>query len=127
MVMLVTIGPALTIVGRPVDMFEGDAQSITFTTYGATGFVFLSLPTSTIPTADWTFTDNADGTATLSTGDAATPGDYAFTVRALDATRQPVTATYSLRVIAVAPAVDYLLLETGDFLLLESGDKIILD
>lgn len=127
MVMLVTIGPTLTIFGSPVDMFEGDAQSITFTTYGATGFVFLSLPTSTLPTADWTFTDNANGTATLSTSDAATPGDYAFTVRALDATRQPVTATYSLSVIAVAPAVDYLLMETGDFLLLESGDKIILE
>lgn len=127
MVMLVTIGPALTIVGRPVDMFEGDAQAVTFTTYGATGLVFMSMPTSTLPTADWTFTDNADGTATLSTSDAATHGDYAFTVRAMDATRQPVTATYSLRIIAAAPAVDYLLLETGDYLLLESGDNIILD
>lgn len=127
MVMLVTIGPTLTIVGRPVDMFEGDAQAVTFTTYGAIGFVFMSMPTSTLPPAEWTFADNADGTATLSTSDAATPGDYAFTVRALDATRQPVTATYSLRVIDVPPAVDYLLLETGDFLLLESGDQIILD
>lgn len=124
---LVTIGPSLTLSGSVYDLTEGDAASFTFSTFGASGFVTLSLPTSTLPPADWTFTDNADGTATLATTDAATVGSYAFTVRAVDDLRQPVSRAYTLTVTAAPVVIEYLLLESGEYLLLESGDNIILD
>ena len=124
---LVTVGPSLTLAGSVYDLTEGDSASFTFSTFGASGFVTLSLPSSTLPPADWTFTDNADGTATLSTSDAATVGSYAFTVRASDDLRQPVSRAYMLSVTAAPIVVNYLLMESGDFLLLESGDKLILD
>ncbi len=102
---LVTAGPTLGIAGVVPAFALGVAASATFTAFGFVGAARLSVTAETLP-AEWAFVDNGDGTATLSTAETLVAGDFAITVRVVDANRQPVVRTFPVRVIALPVSVE---------------------
>lgn len=122
---LITINPGLELRGVLPGGETGSAYTATLEAVGGVPPYTLALVVGTLP-AGLTFTDNADGTATI----AGTPSEaFAGTivVRLTDALGASVDRAFALTIIAVPDAPEFLLLESGDFLLLETGDKTLLE
>lgn len=100
MPLLITLGPALSIIGKVVNAPEGTPIIFTFLTTGATGIALLSLVSYTFQSNQWNFTDNGDGTASLSTT-GSTSGDYTFIIQAEDDTREPTQREFNFSVFTV--------------------------
>lgn len=94
---LITLGPALSIRGVLSDVVFGTAANFLFRAVGAVGQVRMNLRNSQLP-LEWSFTDNEDGTANLTTSLANTEGKFYFQVEAEDYYRQPVIVRFSIEV-----------------------------
>jgi hypothetical protein len=100
MTILLRCGASLEIYGAVPPIGSGEAATFTFTAAGGEAPYVFTLTASELDAGEWTFTDNGDGTASLTTADAVTTGDFDFTIRVTDAARTPADASYSLRVVA---------------------------
>lgn len=99
MTILLRCGASLEIYGVTPPINANAAAVLSFTVAGGEPPYEIELLDSELVPAEWTFADNGDGTATITTGDAMTEGDFDFTLRVTDATRRPVDTAFSLRVI----------------------------
>lgn len=99
-ILLLTMGPDLSITMDTPALRVGDPGTITLRAKGAVGQVKWVLAGTDLP-AEWGGIVANGNEATISTDEALEWGTYTITVRAYDASRMPVVRTFQL---SVAPA-----------------------
>lgn len=100
-IVLMTIGPLLTIVPNIPPLFVGQAGAISFSSTGAEGLLRWTLVSSDLP-GEWDAVLTIDaGVASLEAATLTTPGSYSVRVRLSDATRIPVEQTFGVRIVAL--------------------------
>ena len=99
--LLLTMGPNLSIMADIPTVGVGSPGVIRFRPIGAIGPVKWTLVDSTLP-AEWDSALNPDGNAvTLTTADAETAGTFSVTVSAVDSARIPVVRSFEVRVMVL--------------------------
>lgn len=99
-ILLAEIGYQFYIAGDVYPVAQGSSGAFTFTAKRGSPPVWFDL-TSNLPGAEWTLTDNGDGTATVAWVNATTPGTFELTVEAIDSERYPAIAKHTIKVIAL--------------------------
>ena len=100
-ILLLTMGPQLSVMRVPTNIAIGNAGAVTFHAIGAVGPVTWTLLHSDLP-GEWAGALTPAGNeASIIAGNVTTAGTYSVTVRAVDNSRQPVIYTTQVVVMAL--------------------------
>jgi hypothetical protein len=102
--LLLSIGPQLGIVASVQAVAVGSPGAVTFTTRGSVGAVQWRLGAVTLP-GEWTYSGGSGVTVadsvSFSTSKVLEAGSFSIMLTAVDAARQPVRQTFTLRAVAL--------------------------
>lgn len=104
---LVRIGSVFGLTADINTVLIFEAASFEFRTHEGADPVTIRDLSDTLPTGEWTFVDNGDGTATLSTASAVTRGEFTITIQAQDGNRNLIKRTFNIVVFDPFYCPDY--------------------